>query len=100
QQQEALINYRQAILNALEEVENAIAAYTRERNRREELAEEVSASQRSAVLARDRYLSGLTDYLSVLDAQRTVLQGEGDLGRSDTALAEELVALHKALGGG
>ncbi len=100
QQQQAVIAYRQTILKAVEEVENALAAYTHERDRRMVLANAVTAKRRAASLARALYLSGLTDFLSVLDAQRDLLQSQRDLARSDTALSCAVVALHKALGGG
>jgi outer membrane protein, multidrug efflux system len=100
QEQQALITYRQIILNALEEVENAIVAYTRERDRRETLAGGVAASQRAAGLARDLYLGGLSDFLNVLEAQRNLFQAQSELGQSDAASSVDLVALYKSLGGG
>jgi multidrug efflux system outer membrane protein len=51
-------------------------------------------------IARDRYKQGLTDFLQVLDAQRQLLSTEDDLAQSDQAIATNLVALYKALGGG
>lgn len=100
QQQQALISYRQAILNAFEEVENAIVAYTRELDRRKTLADAVGANQRATALARSLYLSGLSDFLNVLDAQRNLFQTQSVLAQSDTAVSADLVALYKALGGG
>jgi len=100
QEQQALITYRQSILNALEEVENALVAYTREQERRAELADAVEANERAAALAHDLYLGGLSDFLSVLQAQRDLFQLQTELSRSDDAVAVDFVALHKALGGG
>jgi NodT family efflux transporter outer membrane factor (OMF) lipoprotein len=100
QEQQALITYRQTILNALEEVENALVAYTRERNRRLVLADAVEANQRAAALARDLYLGGLSDFLSVLQAQRDLYQSQIELAQSDAAVSVDLVASYKALGGG
>jgi NodT family efflux transporter outer membrane factor (OMF) lipoprotein len=100
QEQEALISYRQAILNALEDAENALGAYTCERNRRDALADAVSADERAAALARSRYAGGLSDFLPVLDAERTVFETRKDLAQSDAALSADVIALHKALGGG
>ena len=100
QEQQALINYRQTILNSLEEVENAIVAYTRERERHATLADVVEGNQRAVTLARNLYLGGLSDFLNVLDAQRNLFQTQGELAQSDTALSVDLVALYKALGAG
>lgn len=100
QMQQALIGYRQAILNALEDVENAIVAYTRERNRRVALANAVNANQRAVNLASDLYIHGLSDLRDVLDAQRNLFQAQSDLMQSDAAVSTNLVALYKALGGG
>lgn len=100
QEQQALISYRQTILDALEEVENAIVAYTRERVRRETLAAAVDANQRAVDLANSRYVRGLTDFLDVLSAQGNLFRTQTDLARSDTTVSSSLVALNKALGGG
>ena len=73
QRDEALITYQQTILNALEEVENEIVAFSRERERYQYLLTEVSASQRALDLSTELYLGGLKNFLDVLDAQRTLL---------------------------
>ena len=100
QRDEALITYQQTILNALEEVENGIVAFSRERERDQYLLEEVSASQRALDLSTELYLGGLKNFLDVLDAQRTLLTSENDLATSQAAVSKDLVALDKALGGG
>lgn len=100
QQQEALIAYRRAILNGIEDVENAIAAYRHEQARRATLARAVDSEQRAAGFARGRYTAGLTDYRDVLDAQRSQFLLQSELARQDTAVSLDLVALYKALGGG
>jgi NodT family efflux transporter outer membrane factor (OMF) lipoprotein len=100
QEQQALISYRQAILNALEEVENLLVAYTGERNRSEALSDAVASNKRAVTLATQLYTSGLNDFLNVLDAQRNLFQTESEQAQSETATAVDLVALYKALGGG
>jgi multidrug efflux system outer membrane protein len=52
------------------------------------------------MLASELYTRGLSDFLSVLDAQRQQLASEDDLAQSDTVVITNLVALYKALGGG
>ena len=98
--QQALRLYEQEVLAAFEETENALAAYRREQDRRASLAAAVSASRNAVGLAREVYLAGLGDFLSVLEAQRSQFAAEEELQRSETALRTNLIALLKALGGG
>jgi len=51
-------------------------------------------------LARQRYASGVTTFLDVLDAERSLQATELSLADSTTAVSTDLVALYKALGGG
>jgi multidrug efflux system outer membrane protein len=46
------------------------------------------------------YTRGLTDFLNVLDAQRNLFQTQSNLAQSETTVSTDLVAVHKALGGG
>lgn len=100
QEEQALLFYRQTVLTALEDVENAIVAYTRERERRAALAQAVVANQRAVDTATQLYTRGLTDFLDVLDAQGNLLRSQTALTISDTSVSSSLIALHKALGGG
>ena len=97
---QALRHYEQEVLAAFEETENALVAYRHEQDRRASLAGAVSASRNAVGLARDVYLAGLGDFLSVLEAQRSQFAAEAELQRSETALRSSLIALFKALGGG
>lgn len=100
QQQEALITYRQAILNSIEDVENAIAGYQTAQARRATLASSVDSGQRAVDFAHARYLGGLTDFRAVLDAQRSLFLMQSELAKQDTVVSLDLVALYKALAGG
>jgi outer membrane protein TolC len=64
------------------------------------VAQSVQSSEEATKLARDLYVSGLADFLSVIDAQRQQLSLETDLAVSDTNVLTALVSLYKALGGG
>ncbi len=99
-QEQALARYEQAVLTSLEDVENALVAYSREQARRESLARAAQANRRAVDLAMARYTGGLEDFLSVLDAQRSRLQSEEQLVESERALSVNVIALYKALGGG
>ena len=63
------------------------------------LNEAVRASARASELAQQRFEAGLTDFLQVLDAQRTQLDAENQLAQAHTAAATSLVAVYKAVGG-
>jgi NodT family efflux transporter outer membrane factor (OMF) lipoprotein len=98
--EQSLTSYQSIVLKSLQETEDSLAAYHHERERHERLDASVHASQEATTLARDLYLSGLADFLSVLDAQRQQLTIEDDLAVSDTATLTSLISLYKALGGG
>jgi len=99
-QEQALMAYESAVLNGLEEVENALVSFAAEQRRKESLKQAADASRQAYDLARVKYESGLTDFTSVLDAQRSLLALEDELSSSDGTLAANLVRLYKALGGG
>jgi multidrug efflux system outer membrane protein len=96
---EAEAEHRATILRALEESESARASYDRAYARLAILQDAVRSSQRAADLAQQRFESGLTDFLQVLDAQRTQLDAENQLAQAHTAAATALVAVYKAVGG-
>ncbi|MDD2660009.1 MAG: efflux transporter outer membrane subunit [Methylococcales bacterium] len=100
QQQEAAIAYHNTVLLAWHEVDNALTAYADEQRRNDALAQSVRSSRQTLELAQRRYRAGISNFLPVLDAQRTVLQVEQDYANSASTLAADLVALYKALGGG
>jgi len=99
-QEQALDNYEQTVLTAFEEVENNLVAYANEQLRRQSLAEAVTASQKSLDLASRLYASGLTDFLHVLDAERSLYQAQDALVQSDRTVSANLITLYKSLGGG
>jgi multidrug efflux system outer membrane protein len=92
--------YRQTVLEALEETENALAGFGRERARREALVAAVAAAEQAAALADTRYQAGAEDFLGTLVARRTVLLLQVQLAESQTRTITALIALYKALGGG
>lgn len=99
-QQQSVLRYRSAVLSALEETENALVNYSNEQSRRERLENAVHANEEAVTLSNDRYRAGLTDFLSVLDAQRELYANEDLLAQSRTSQTLDLIALYKALGGG
>jgi NodT family efflux transporter outer membrane factor (OMF) lipoprotein len=99
-QEQALIEYHATVLNAHEEVENALVAYAKEQHRRNSLDKAVVAAQRAELLARDNYKAGLVGFFNVLDTQRSLLLLQDQVNQSDGVVVSNLVRLYKALGGG
>lgn len=92
--------YTSTVLGALEETEGALQELGQEQARQRFLTESAEASQQAAGLARQRYEGGSADFLSVLDAQRTLLEAQDRLAANQTRTVTALVAVYKALGGG
>jgi NodT family efflux transporter outer membrane factor (OMF) lipoprotein len=100
QQQEAAISYRKTVLQAWHDVVNALVAHRLEQSRRARLRSQVEHSRAALGLARTRYTDGVTDFLTVLDGERSLLQAEQQYATSTTNVSLDLVQLFKALGGG
>lgn len=100
QQKEAALNYQKTVLAAFHEVDNALIAYRSDQLRRDRLAAQVAQSRRALALANERFRNGLSDFLDVLTAERTLLAAEQGLTDATTAVSTDLIALYKALGGG
>jgi multidrug efflux system outer membrane protein len=98
-QLEARSRYELVLLLAEEEVATAYSDYAGARAQVDLLAEAAGASERAAELARLRFTEGVTDYLPVLDAERTVLAAQDRLAEGRTAAAMALVAVYRARGG-
>ena len=96
----ALAQYEQRVLLALEETENALVDFQRQQARRDSLHASAHASEKAVALARLRYQFGVADFLTVLDAERTLLSAQDLLAASETRTATTLIAVYKALGGG
>ena len=97
---EAGIDYARTVLQALQEVENALAAYGTDQDRRVSLDAASEASGNALTLARQRYQAGVTSFIDVLNAERTLQQNQLSLAEATTGVSTDLVALYKALGGG
>lgn len=99
-QQETMLAYQKTVLTALQDVENALVAYANEHQRRKALVDAVAANRNAVELATKLYAQGQTDFLNVLNAQRSLYGSEDALVQSTRNLSTDLVALYKALGGG
>lgn len=100
QQKEALIQYVKTVKTAFKEVYDALAKITTSRNKLKAQEEELKALEKVLTLANKKYEKGVTDYLTVLDAQRGYLSATLNLTRLQTEVINNQVVLYKALGGG
>jgi multidrug efflux system outer membrane protein len=99
-QQAALASFQKTVLTALAETETALDAYRQERARRQSLTVASEASARAADLASTRYRFGAENFLAVLDAEAKQLAAEDQQAQSEIAVAQDLVTIYRALGGG
>ncbi|HWS64148.1 MAG TPA: efflux transporter outer membrane subunit [Steroidobacteraceae bacterium] len=95
----AFVDYEKTVLNALEETENAFVGYREQQSRLKSLMEQADASRRAQELAAAQYREGVTDFLTLLDAQRTQLSAESDVAEAEGEVNVSVVAIYKALGG-
>lgn len=98
-QRQALLNYENSVISALQDVEGALVAYFDEERRNEDLIAEVKADSRSLVLNQDLFQAGLASELAELEARKILLDAKTTLIQSDQAIASNLIALYKAMGG-
>lgn len=99
-QEEALDTYERTVITAYGEVEDSLVSYAQEQVREESLRDAVASSRKTLSLATRLYASGLTDFLHVLDAERSLYSAEDLLAQSDHAISGNLIALYESLGGG
>jgi len=97
---QAILRYEDTLRHSLEEVENSLTSYEREREQKKKREQAVASNRRSVALSRELYGAGLSDFLSVLEAEKSLYDSENDLAESEASVAIDLVALYKALGGG
>jgi len=99
-EQQSLNAYESAVLTALGEVENALAAVQRQTERRDILTRATTAAREAATLSALQYQAGQVDLLVSLDAQRTQLDLEQQTVTTAANRATAYVQLYQALGGG
>jgi multidrug efflux system outer membrane protein len=98
--EEALAGYRQTLLIALREVEDALIDLKGLAKSRTALDAALTSAKDTRQLTQERYDEGLTSYLDVVDADRTVLRTRLAIAVVDAQQRIALAALAKALGGG
>ncbi len=98
--EQARLAHEQAVLTALQDVEDALVALDGNRERLARLEAAAEAASNAELLARQRYASGLIDYPTLLDTQRTLLSAQSELETTRATWSADHVRLYKALGGG
>ena len=98
--QQAIVNYRDMVLRANEEVENGLAGFLSEQDRVRLLDKTTRAATRSAAIATRQYEKGMISYQPLLDSERALVQQQDALTESRGLVGINLVAIYKALGGG
>ena len=99
-QEQAFVAWEKSLLTALEDVENAMAAYANGRDRVDARRRAATAAANAAGLARTQYQAGLIDFQSVLETERTLLTAQDNLASAEADVLTAVIQLYKALGGG
>lgn len=97
---EALARFEQIHLLAMEDIETSVVSYRAARERLRHLEDAAAASERAAELARMRFREGATDFLQVLDAERTLLAAQDQRASARTAAHRAWIGVYRATGGG
>ncbi|WP_025917265.1 efflux transporter outer membrane subunit [Herminiimonas sp. CN] len=94
------MSYQATVLTALKDVEDALVALAGDRERLLRLRNAADAAANAALIARQRYASGLVDFQTVLETQRSLFNTQDAVATTTTDLSADHVRLYKALGGG
>lgn len=99
-EKQALYNYENTVLNALRDVESALAAYYNENQKLIEIKKETEAYSKMSDLEKNKFESGLTNLSSYYEFAKVSIASSIKELESKRALAHDLIGLYKALGGG
>jgi len=98
--QQAVLNYQNTVLTAQKEVEDGLSAFYTEQVTRSNLTAAATAARRSSALSMIQYKSGEADYTTVISAEQSQLSVEDSLASSQGLVAQGLISVYRALGGG
>jgi multidrug efflux system outer membrane protein len=99
-QQQAVHRYEQQILSAFKDVEDALVGTVKGREQLDSQGRQVKALAEYAKVARLQYEGGITDYLKVLDAERSLFNAQLTYVQTQTGVFLSAIDLYKAMGGG
>ncbi len=100
QRDQYYVSYQAAVLDAMEDIENAIVSLSQTRTRYAKLTSSTASYRRAAELSLTLNEAGAVDFLDVLDAERSLYSAEEALIQTRADIATYFIALNKALGGG
>jgi len=100
QARQSYLAYRQTVLEAVEDVENALVGFSKQQTRRKQLAISYASYSKATELAEERYKVGETTLVTLLTAQRSLYSARDALAQSSVDVALQYVSLSLALGGG
>jgi NodT family efflux transporter outer membrane factor (OMF) lipoprotein len=98
--QELVVNYQDTVLRAAQEVEDAMVGFLRSQEQAAFLADSVKSAKRSVDLALIQYRDGAADYTRVLNTEQALATQQDQLTATRGNVAQNLVAVYRALGGG
>jgi len=98
--QEAIVSYRNVVLQAQQEVEDGLVAFVKAQERVISLTKAVDAAKRTVDLSLIQYREGATDYTTVLTAEQALLSQQDSLATGQGDVPQGLIAVYRALGGG
>jgi len=98
--QQLVVTYKDTVLNAQREVEDALVAFTRSREEERFLRDSVTAAERSVKISLIQYRDGLVDYQRMLDSERFLATQSNRLAEVSGQMSTHLVSAYKAMGGG
>jgi outer membrane protein TolC len=98
--QQALLSYRNTVLTAAQQVEDALVSFLQYQDQVKSYTEGVEALRRAAYLATVEYREGAATYTRVLDTQKNLQQDLDNLAQARGQVPASLIALYTALGGG
>ena len=96
----ALATFDGTVLQALQETETALSAYSHALERQHRLGDATEQARVAARISRAQLREGRADFLAVLDAERTLAGAEADLAQADAEVTTTQIAVFRALGGG
>ncbi|MFT7550657.1 MAG: multidrug efflux system outer membrane protein, partial [Rhodothermales bacterium] len=96
---QAVAQFEQTLLNAFREVEVTLISFSKQKQRLAFLNEEQRFAEASLQTASNRYLRGIGDYVSLLDAHRNHIRVQTSLVLARRDVANARLAVHRALGG-
>jgi len=98
--QQAVLAYQNQVLTAQQNVEDALSSFFNSKAQLEALARANTAAKRSTDLSLRRYLSGLTDFTTVITAQQSQLQTSDSLVQAQSSVLLAAISAYRSLGGG